>query len=114
MNKHIAIQLKSKVDEVAKWYSNPNRSMNHNNETFVVDKIIPTSDHTASVIYLKPETGKKGIALFFYIARGSNKRWDYLFPTDSHITGFRAFEYHKLQVEEFNYDKNFLYSDHGK
>ena len=113
MNKYVANLLTDKVNQVAKMYSNHDRVMNHNKETFVIDKVVPTSDHTASVFFLKPESGKQGIAFFFYIARGSNPRWEYFFPTDSHITGMRAFEYHKLQVEEFNYDKNFLYSDHG-
>jgi len=106
MNKNIAKLLQEKVDEVAKMYSITDRKMNFNNETFQVHKVMPTSDHTASVTFLK-SSGKMGIAMFYYIANGSNPRWVYFFPTDSHITGMRAFEFHKLQVEEYNYDKNF-------
>ncbi len=106
MKKEIAKELNEYVEIVAKCYSNTNREMNFNNETFKVKKIMPSSDHTATVYFVK-SSGKIGAAFFYYIANGSKKGWRYFFPTDSHITGFRGFEFHKLQAEDENYDKNF-------
>ena len=63
MNKQIAKQLQSFTDEVCRRYSNKERKNNYNNETFSVQEIIPTSDHTATVIYEK-NTGKR--AAFFF------------------------------------------------
>ncbi len=63
MNKEIAKQLKSFTDEVCRRYSNKERKNNYNNETFTVQEIIPTSDHTATVIYEK-NTGQR--AAFYY------------------------------------------------
>lgn len=106
MNKTIAIELNEYANKVCDRYSNKNREGNYNNESFNIEEIIPTSDHTATVIF-KKNTGKLAAFLFYYINRGISKGWKYLVPTDSHITGFRAFEYYKLQVEKNNYKENF-------
>ena len=50
MNKQVAKELKNFTDIVCKRYSNKDRLNNFNNETFKVEEIIPTSDHTATVI----------------------------------------------------------------
>lgn len=106
MNKQIAIELKQQAETVAERFSRTDRDMNFNSEVFTIDKIIPSSDHTATVIFRK-SSGKQGVAFFYYIPNGLSKGWKYFFPTDSHITGMRAFEYHKLMAEDFNFDKNF-------
>lgn len=106
MNKQIAIELKQQAETVAERFSRTDRDMNFNSEIFTIDKIIPSSDHTATVIFRK-SSGKQGVAFFYYIPNGLSKGWKYFFPTDSHITGMRAFEYHKLMAEDFNFDKNF-------
>ena len=106
MNKDIAAELHEFAIVIAQRFSNTNREGNSNNETFVVDEVIPTSDHTA-VINFRKSSGKIGIAFCYYITRGASKGWKYFFPTDSHINGFNAFLYYKLQVERENYDKNF-------
>ena len=106
MNKQIAIELKQQAETVAERFSRTDRGMNLNREVFIIDKIIPSSDHTATVIFMK-SSGKQGVAFFYYIPNGLSKGWKYFFPTDSHITGMRAFEYHKLMAEDFNFDKNF-------
>ncbi len=106
MNKEIAQELKTEAERVSGLYSNPDREGNYAGEKFMVQEIIPTSDATAVVIY-KKSTGKFALALFYYIARGVSKGWKYLFPTDSHILGFRAFETFKLQAERNNYKYNF-------
>jgi len=36
-----------------------------------------------------------------------SKGWKYFFPTDSHLNGFQAFLYYKLDAEKKNYNKNF-------
>ena len=106
MNKQIAIELEKFAKTVEERFSRTDREMNFNNEAFKIQKIIPSSDHTASVVF-KKTSGKLGVALFYYIPNGMSKGWKYFFPTDSHITGMRAFEFHKLMAEEFNFDKNF-------
>jgi hypothetical protein len=106
LNKQIAIELDKSVRIIAERFSNSNREMNYNNETFHIDKIIPTSDHSATVIF-KKTSGKVGVAFFYYIPNGMSKGWKYFFPTDSHITGMRAFELYKLLAENDNYKHNF-------
>ena len=106
MNKEIAKELKSFVNHIANRYSKKDREGNFNNEEFKVDEIIPTSDHTA-VVYFKKNTGKYGLAFFYYINRGASKGWKYFFPTDSHINGMQAFLFYKLDAEKRNYKHNF-------
>jgi len=106
MNKQIAIELNEMVKIIADRYSNVNREMNYNNESFEIDKVIPTSDHSAVVIF-KKTSGKVGVSFFYYIPNGISKGWKYFFPTDSHITGMRAFELYKLLAENDNYKYNF-------
>ena len=75
-------------------------------ESFKIKEIIPTSDHSATVIMQK-NTGKLAAFLFYYINRGASKGWKYFIPTDSHVSGFRAFEHYKMNVERHNYKHNF-------
>lgn len=107
MKKEIAIELKSQAEIVCERFSRSDRDMNFNQEKFSIEKIIPSSEHTATVVFTK-SSGKRGVAFFYYIPNGMSKGWKYFFPTDSHITGMRAFEYHKLMAEDFNFDKNFI------
>ena len=106
MKKEIAIELNEFAAELALRYSRTDREGNSNKETFHVQEVIPTSDHTA-VVRFKKNTGKIGLAFCYYINRGMSKGWKYFFPTDSHINGFHAFLYYKLEVERENFDKNF-------
>jgi hypothetical protein len=104
MNKEVAKELREFTDVVCLRYSQKDRANNFNNETFKVQEIIPTSDHTATVIYEK-NTGKRA-AFFFYYIKGMNK-WNYYVPTDSHINGMSAFANQKIEVERHNYKYNF-------
>ena len=104
MNKQVAKELKIFTDVVCERYSKKDRTNNFNNETFKVQEIIPTSDHTATVIYEK-NTGKRAAFFFYYIA--SFKKWNYYVPTDSHINGMSAFANQKIEVERHNYKYNF-------
>ena len=106
MNKLIAIELQDFCNTIAERYSNITRVGNVNNETFAVEEIIPTSDHTACVNFVKTG-GKVAVAFFYYINKGRSKGWKYFFPTDSHVNGFQAFLYYKLEAERKNYSKNF-------
>jgi hypothetical protein len=107
MQKQLAIELKEMVEIVSKRFSHKDRAMNFNAETFEVQEIIPTSDHTAIVKFIKQPTQKLGIAFFYYIPNGMSKGWKYFFPTDSHIAGMRALEYIKFEIERNNYKHNF-------
>jgi len=104
MNKQVAKELKVFTDVVCERYSKKDRANNFNNETFKVQEIIPTSDHTATVIYEK-NTSKRAAFFFYYIA--SFKKWNYYVPTDSHINGMSAFANQKIEVERHNYKYNF-------
>lgn len=106
MNKQIAIELNEFAETIAKRFSRTDREGNVNNESFSVDEVIPTSDHTA-VINFKKSTGKIGVAFCYYIPNGMSKGWKYFFPTDSHVNGFQAFLFYKLQAERQNYKHNF-------
>ena len=98
MNKTIAIELQDFCQTIADRYSNVNRVS--------VEEVIPTSDHTACVNFVKTG-GKLAVAFFYYINKGRSKGWKYFFPTDSHVNGFQAFLYYKLEAERKNYSKNF-------
>ena len=104
MNKQVAKELKDFTETVCDRYSRQDRSKNFNNETFGVQEIIPTSDHTATVIYQK-NTGKRAAFFFYYIP--AFKKWNYFVPTDSHINGMSCFANQKIEVERHNYKYNF-------
>lgn len=108
MNKRLVIELNEYVNKVAQRFSHPNREGNGSNETFKVHEIIPTSDQTAVVFFMK-NTGKIGMAFFYYINKGVSQGWKYFFPTDSHITGMLATNFYKLECERKNFDKNFIH-----
>ena len=105
MNKSIAKELKIEAEKVAHRFSISDREQNFNNETFEIEEVIPMSDHTATV-YFKKNTGKIGVAFFYYIPKGMSKGWRYFFPTDSHLNGMASFHFYKLQAERINYKKN--------
>lgn len=113
MNKQIAKELNKFSEVIAKRFSYKNREGNVSNESFVVEEVIPTSDHTA-IINFKKSSGKIGVAFCYYIAKGQSKGWKYFFPTDSHINGFQAFLYYKLDAERKNYKKNFLVDQYNR
>tara|TARA_R100001224_G_scaffold40055_1_gene22903 strand:- start:311 stop:643 length:333 start_codon:yes stop_codon:yes gene_type:complete len=106
MNKERAKDLKEFATTIAERFSNFSRSGNQNNETFLVDEVIPISDDSA-VINFKKSSGKLAVAFCYYINRGRSKGWKYFFPTDSHLHGFYAFQYYKLEAERKNYKHNF-------
>ena len=106
MNKQVAQELNEFAKIVCERFNRKDREGNVNKESFCIKEVIPTSDHTASVL-MEKNTGKLAAFLFYYINRGASKGWKYFVPTDSHITGFRAFEYYKLQSERHNYKHNF-------
>ena len=113
MQKIIAKELRVFSETIAKRFSYTDRVGNGNNESFSVEEIIPTSDHTA-VINFRKSTGKIGVAFCYYIVKGVSKGWKYFFPTDSHVSGFQSFLYYKLEAERKNYDKNFLVDQYNR
>ena len=104
MNKQIAKELKEFSIIVKNRYSHKDRANNFNKETFEVQEIIPTSDHTATIIFEK-NTHKRCAMFFYYIPR--LKKWHYFVPTDSHINGMSCFANQKIEVERHNYKYNF-------
>lgn len=105
MKKEHAKSLLEAAKQTAKNYSRPDRERNAvAQETFEVDRIVPLSESTAAVIFLK-NTGKRAVAFFFYLPPPWG--WRHIFASDSHILGMEAFGKHKLEVEEHNYAYNF-------
>ena len=105
MKKEIALELKNKAKEIAKYYSLEEREHNANKELFEVFEIIPLSEYGAAVVYLKQPTGKKAVAYFYWIEM-SGGQWRYFFPKDSHILDFMQFGKIKQKIEVENFDKN--------
>ena len=111
MNRDRAQELKEFAQTIADRFSNPTRVGNQNHETFSVDEVIPISDDSAVINFKKTsdkvQSGKIAVAFCYYINRGRSKGWKYFFPTDSHLHGFYAFQYYKLEAERKNFKHNF-------
>ena len=104
MTKDRVNKLKEKASEIAEMFSNPNRQFNFNKETFTVEFIQPLSEMVAA-IYFKKTSGKIALAIAFW-KNNKGGHWDYFFPTDSHVLGFRKMEKLLESVEEYNIGKN--------
>ncbi len=104
MKKAVAYKLKEAASKVARGYSRSDRDHNYSNESFEVQKIVPHSEQTATVVYLK-SSGKMAAAFFYFVSAKDD--WRYWFPTDSHIAGMEGFRGIKERVEHENFDKNF-------
>lgn len=101
MTKEDLKALKLKALECAETFSNPDRSRNFANETFILSKIVPLSDVTAAVIFNKEPTGKKALA-HFYLVGGSTGGWRYYFVTYQHLCGLDRLLSILQRVEEHN------------
>ena len=106
MKKDQAVKLQNFAIEVAMRYSKTDREFNHNNETFDIHSITVLSDSTA-VVYFKKTPGDKLAAAFFYWTNGGGGKWNYFFPTDSHVIGMVNFKDKLLAVERHNFPLNF-------
>ena len=104
MKKDRVQKLNIKAKEIAEMFSNPNRQFNFNKETFTVEFIQPLSEMVAA-IYFKKTSGKIALAIAFW-KNIKGGHWDYFFPTDSHVLGFRKIERLLERVEAKNYGKN--------
>ena len=104
MKKDRVQKLNEKAKEIAEMFSNPNRQFNFNKETFTVEFIQPLSEMVAA-IYFKKTSGKIALAIAFW-KNNKGGHWDYFFPTDSHVLGFRKMEKLLESVEEYNIGKN--------
>jgi len=98
--------LRIKVGEVAKAFSNPERSNNTQREIYKVAQIIPLSETTAVGVFDKSPGGKKAIATFIYINGGVEGYWMYFFPTYDQISGLTRVADLLQEIEVFNFDKN--------
>ena len=104
MTKDRVQKLNIKAKEIAEMFSNPNREFNFNKETFTVAFIQPLSEMVGA-IYFKKSSGKIALAIAFW-KNNKGGHWDYFFPTDSHVLGFRKMEKLLESVEEYNIEKN--------
>ena len=102
MRKDLVLTLKSKAEEIAKNFSNPERDFNHTGEIFSVKSIKPLSENTAIVTFEKIPTNKLAVAFLFYV----KEYWMYFFPTDSHILGMDSLGEELRRVEEYNFKLN--------
>lgn len=105
MQKSKAEQLRKYAEDVAGYLSRPDRARNYTEETFAVDDIMPLSDDSAAVIFLK-SSGKKALMYcYWYHSSGS---WRNFIPTDSHILGMNQLAELKRVVEAENWKHNFV------
>lgn len=105
MKKDRAIELRALAFQVADNFSRKDREFNFSGETFDVEKIIPTSENTAVILFRK-NTGKKGLAFCYYINMAGGM-WKYFFPTYDHCVGMNLVEGYLHEVEEDNFKYNF-------
>ena len=105
MKKETANKLEKKAEQVALNFSNHNRPLNNNNETFKVDKINPLSESTAFIVFHKDN--KKFAGAFFYYVNVNGGEWRYFFPTDSHLLGMGLISQAKQLIEFANFGFNF-------
>ena len=104
MRKELAIKLVDKAKEIGERYSNPDRTYNNMKETFLVSEIIPLSEYTALVIYVK-NTGKKALSFFYCVP--SKEYWAYFFLSSGHLCAFsdKVREvYQKIEAENFKFN----------
>lgn len=106
MNKQIARKLDDKAYEIAQKFSNSDRAYNFNNEAFEVKQIKPLSERVAAVFF-KKTSGKVAMAVLYYLKNPDDGYWQYFFPTESHIYGFRRIQELLEKVEEHNFKFNF-------
>jgi len=104
MKKKLVYELHAKAEQIAKMYPNPNREHNNNNETFAVMGIKPKSETTATILFMK-SSGKLALAFAYYINQNGGK-WQYCFPTESHIIGMCKVANSLTSVDEYNFKKN--------
>ena len=104
MNKKRALSLRQKSDEVAYNFSRPDREQNYSKEIFTVGKITPLSETTASVEF-KKNTGKVGMAFFYWINMAGGQ-WKYFFPTYDHCVGAEKIRelLHNIEISNFPYN----------
>lgn len=110
MKKEQARALWQHAHKVAANFSRQDREFNYNNETFSVHSVEVLSDSTAAV-YFKKEPTKKMAVIFCYWTNGGGGRWNYFFPTDSHVVGMTNFKDKLIAVERHNYPLNFEQPD---
>ncbi len=106
MNKKIALKLNAKAHEIAEKFSHTDRDYNFNNEAFEVINICPQSE-TVAVVIFKKTSGKLAIAVLYYLKGPEDGYWQYFFPKESHIYGFRDLDKFMVHVERENYPLNF-------
>lgn len=104
MRKELVYELHAKAEQIAMVFSNPNREHNNNKETFAVIGIKPKSETTAVILFMK-NTGKLALAFAYYLNQSGGK-WQYFFPTESHIIGMGKVANSLNSVDEYNFKKN--------
>ena len=106
MRKDVAISLSKMAHEVAKRFSNTDRSNNFNNENFQVDEIMPISAQGAYVIFSK-STGKKAIAHFIHVDHPKKPFWQYYIIGAQHLLNLNKLTEKYLEIEQHNFKFNF-------
>ena len=117
MRRSVAQDMREKALEIAKWYSDPSRAKNTQQLTYKLDDLLPLSENTGAAIFLKSD-GKRMVAFLFWFNVGADEkcehcersgkkgRWEYLIPTDSHITGMVKMPNVLWGVEKMNFEHN--------
>lgn len=111
MKKKLKLELKVFADDLAKKYSNTQRAKNYDDDFFYVIDYEILSEYTAIVVFGK-SSGKKAMALVWYIEAGTGGFFQYFFPKDQHINAFDRGEIYKKYKEISNY--NFMLDEKKK
>lgn len=102
MKKEIATKLKESALTYAKAFSDNTRDCNYNKADFMLLRLVPYSDFSAGVEFIKSD-GKKALMIGFWV----KDTWNMFFPTDSHILGLENISSHKKDIEAYNFGVNF-------
>ena len=106
MTKDLARALRAKAVEVGGLFSRPDRAKNPGGETFSLIDLRPLSEATAVAYYRKAPSKKLALAFFYYLNAG-HPRWEYFFPTDSHVLGMGKVADLLTGIEHNNFPLNF-------
>ena len=105
MQKQRAIKLKALSEDIARKFSIKDREFNFNNEDFQVYELMPLSESTALITFIK-SSGKQCLAFCYWINMGGGQ-WRYFFPTYDHCIGMESLKEILQSIELTNFGLNF-------
>jgi len=107
MKRDLVRLLRTRAEEIAQAFSDPARqkTTGYPRLTYEVEEYKPLSEHTAAVFFRKSD-GKRALAFFYWVQSRTNPRWEFFFPTDSHLLGMMRLSEMLAKVEQNNFPVN--------